>query len=475
MTCHFIPPYLLRRLTAQTADQRVIDCGELTLRVDEQLRARREAPPKVFRSVRAADESKRVIHSAANTEDLPGVVARGDHDPATGDPAVDEAHASAGQVWDVFADHFGRSSVDGSGQAISVTVHYGQDYDNAFWDGTQLVFGDGDGEIFERFTKPMDVMAHEFTHGVTQFTAGLAYVGQSGALNESVSDAFAAMTKQRALGQTADRADWLIGEGLFRPGVNAKALRSMTDPGSAYDDPRLGRDPQVGSMDAYVDTQEDNGGVHINSGIPNRAFARAALGIGGHSWEAPGRVWYDALTAGEVSAEATFAEFAQATVNSAIRLFADNPAIVEQIRSAWAEVGVPIDQAPVPIVGLASAGPDLTGPDFPSQDFPGPDPADPGPTRSGERVSVRRSGGVAGQVRLGELDLDSEPLGPEVRSLMSRVNLRDLTATTSMPDRFVYTVEYRHYQVTLPEQDLTPELHRVVQIVLGARRDIDLS
>ncbi len=133
-------------------------------------------------------------------------------------------------------------------------MHYGVDYDNAFWDGEQLVFGDGDGEIFDRFTKPMDVMAHEFTHGVVQYTADLVYSGQSGALNESVADVFAAMTKQQSQGQSADQADWLIGEGLFLPGVQATALRSMIQPGTAYDDPRIGKDPQVGSMADYVET-----------------------------------------------------------------------------------------------------------------------------------------------------------------------------------------------------------------------------
>ena len=86
---------------------------------------------------------------------------------------------------------------------MSITVHYGRDYDNAFWDGTQLVFGDGDGQIFERFTKPMDVNGSRVLHGVTQFTVGLAYQDQPGALNESISDVFASMAKQRMLGQTA--------------------------------------------------------------------------------------------------------------------------------------------------------------------------------------------------------------------------------------------------------------------------------
>ena len=253
--------------------------------------------------------------------------------------AVDEAYASSGEVWDLFAEEFDHRSVDGRGSTLRVTVHFGRRYDNAFWDGSQLVFGDGDGEIFDRFTKPMDVMAHEFTHGVTQFSAGLIYQGQSGALNESVSDAFAAMAKQRMLGQSADQADWLIGAGLFRPGVKARALRSMLEPGTAYDDPRLGRDPQVGSMAEYIDTNEDLGGVHLNSGIPNRAFALAARSIGGPSWARAGKVWYDALTGAQVGPRTDFRGFAEATLASAEDLFGADPRVAEAVRDAWRAVG----------------------------------------------------------------------------------------------------------------------------------------
>ena len=227
---------------------------------------------------------------------------------------------------------------------MSITVHYGRNYDNAFWDGTQLVFGDGDGQIFDRFTKPMDVMAHEFTHGVTQFTAGLIYQGQSGALNESISDAFASMAKQRALGQSAGEADWLIGEGIFLPGVNARALRSMSEPGTAYDDPQLGKDPQVGSMADYVNTAADNGGVHINSGIPNRAFAVLAVDLGGESWSVAGKIWYDALVSGELTPTADFASFARATLSSARRLFGNDQSVAAKVEAAWTTVGVLGDQ-----------------------------------------------------------------------------------------------------------------------------------
>ena len=137
---------------------------------------------------------------------------------------------------------------------VSVTVHYGKDYDNAFWDGSQLVFGDGDGTVFERFTKSADVLAHEFGHAVTEHTTGLVYRDQSGALNESVSDVFAACFKQHLAGEDAAGGDWLIGEGIFVAGINARALRDMAAPGTAYDDPTLGADPQVGHMDDFIVT-----------------------------------------------------------------------------------------------------------------------------------------------------------------------------------------------------------------------------
>ena len=150
--------------------------------------------------------------------------------------------------------------------------------------------------MFNRFTVAVDVIGHELTHGVTQFEAKLAYWDQSGALNESFSDIFRSLVKQKKLNQTADQADWLIGAGLFTSNVKGLAIRSMKEPGTAYDDPLLGKDPQPAHMRHYVNTTSDNGGVHINSGIPNRAFYLAALEIGGHAWERAGKIWYMTFT-----------------------------------------------------------------------------------------------------------------------------------------------------------------------------------
>ncbi|BDR10859.1 hypothetical protein CTR2_R41970 [Comamonas thiooxydans] len=140
-----------------------------------------------------------------------------------------------------------------------------------------MVFGDDDGRIFNRFTVALDVIAHELTHGVIDREGGLSYQGQSGALNESLADVFEILTKQFHLQQRVSSADWLIGVGLFLPDMNARGLRSIAAPGSSYDDPVLGKDPQPGHMRDYVKTREDNGGVHINPGIPNHGLLPVSL------------------------------------------------------------------------------------------------------------------------------------------------------------------------------------------------------
>ena len=145
------------------------------------------------------------------------------------------------------------------------------------WNGSQMLYGDGDNSIFIDFTKGNDVIGHELTHGVTQYEANLTYSQQLGALNESVSDVFGSLLEQYHLQQTAGDADWLIGQGLLTANVKGIALRSMKAPGTAYDDPVLGKDPQPAHMKDYVNTVSDNGGVHINSGIPNGTLPFKAL------------------------------------------------------------------------------------------------------------------------------------------------------------------------------------------------------
>ena len=255
------------------------------------------------------------------------------------DVEVNEAYDGSGATYDFFARVFRRSSIDGRGMRLDSTVHYGQSFENALWNGRQMIYGHADGRIFKRFTASVDVIAHELTHGVTQFAAALGYHGQTGALNEHLSDAFGIMVKQYTLDQTASESDWLIGAEIFGPAVNAYAVRSMALPGSAYDDPVLGQDPQPSHMRYYVDTIDDNGGVHINSGILNHAFYIAAMTLGGKTWEVLGRIWYVTLTE-RLKPEADFADFVQATVDIAGELYGNGGRVQRVVADSFSDVGL---------------------------------------------------------------------------------------------------------------------------------------
>ena len=260
------------------------------------------------------------------------------------DVEVNEAYDGSGTTYDFFAQVFRRISVDGKGMRLDSTVHYGTSFENALWNGRQMVYGDGDGRIFNRFTASLDVIGHEFTHGVIQDTAGLGYHGQTGALNEHIADAVGMMVRQFTHGETAEESDWQIGSGIFGPGVNGMAVRSMSHPGTAYDDRLLGRDPQPWHMRDYVETTADNGGVHINSGILNHAFASAAKRLGGYTWEVLGPIWYVVLTE-HLQPDANFADFTHATVAVAGELYGKRGPVQRVIAEAWADVGLPVSLA----------------------------------------------------------------------------------------------------------------------------------
>lgn len=292
---------------------------------------------------RALATKTRTIFDANNLTRLPGELVRREDQGPTGDVAVDEAYDYLGATWDLYFEEYGRNSLDDAGMSLNATVHFSRDYDNAFWDGRQMVFGDGDGEIFERFTKAIDVVGHELTHGVIEHEAGLVYFGQPGALNESLADVFGSLVKQYKAKETAEEADWLIGEGLFIEGaVDGVALRSMKAPGTAYDDPVLGKDTQPAHMKDYLRTLSDNGGVHTNSGIPNKAFYLAATRIGGPAWEAAGLVWYKTLQDPRLRRSAKFQGFAMLTTVVASTLFGASSRELEAIRSAWNDVGIAV-------------------------------------------------------------------------------------------------------------------------------------
>lgn len=247
-------------------------------------------------------------------------------------------------TWHFYYDLFGRNSVDNLGMTIQQYIHYDKKYDNAFWDGRRMIYGDGDGKIFGTFTGDIDIVGHELTHGVTQYEINLDYHVQAGALNESFSDIFGIMIKQRALNLDVNQSDWLIGEKVLLG--DQYALRSMKAPGTAYKNhPDLGDDPQPATMDNYVklpDTAEgDWGGVHYNSGIPNFAFYVAAQNMGGYAWEKAGKIWYGAITdKTNLKPNATFSDVKKATINIAKRLYGAKSAEAIAVKDGWAAAKV---------------------------------------------------------------------------------------------------------------------------------------
>ncbi|WP_189014346.1 M4 family metallopeptidase [Paenarthrobacter histidinolovorans] len=345
--CSIVPPYMLRRIAAQNEPRlrAVARAAKESLLHIKGLQAIRTAPvPAAPPSARQAKPGppKRTIFDARTTEELPGQLVRKEGAAPVGDAAADEAYDGLGGTHRLYGEVFGRDSIDDAGLPLDATVHYGKLYDNAFWNGSQMVFGDGDGQIFQRFTKSVSVIGHELAHGVTQYTANLAYRNQAGALNESMSDVFGVLVEQYIKQESVEQASWLIGQGLFTDQVQGAALRSMKAPGTAYDDDILGKDPQPDSMDSYVRTSADNGGVHINSGIPNRAFYLVAAELGGKAWEAPGQIWYGTLTSGALPATCTFGKFARTTLATAGELFGGGSPEHDAVRKAWDTVKVKV-------------------------------------------------------------------------------------------------------------------------------------
>ena len=349
-----VPPYLLARIAAVQEENwaRAADAAHRTLAAPREYRPvrsrlRLSIPEPGTLVAEATPAPDREISDAKQREALPGTRVRGEGEPATGDASVDEAYDGLGATYDFWWDAYARDSIDGSGSSLLATVHYGRDYDNAFWNGERMVFGDGDGEVFRGFTRSLSVIAHELAHGVIEDEGGLLYRGQSGAVNESIADVFGALAEQHREGQTVDEATWLIGEGIFTDAVEGVALRSLKAPGTAYDDDVLGKDPQPAHMRDYVDTRDDNGGVHINSGIPNHAFYLTAEALGGHAWERAGLIWYRALTSGTLPSTADFTMFARATLAAATAEYGEESEEVDAVRAGWAGVGViPDDREP---------------------------------------------------------------------------------------------------------------------------------
>jgi len=333
-----IPPHILLHLAKEgTPEQK--EWAAHALLTSEQIRGERQVNAQLFVGS-AVGTRRRTIFDAGHQQSLPGALRRGEGAPPTGDPDVDRAYDGLGATYDFYQAVFDRNSLDGNVLRLDASVHFDVRYPNAFWNGRQMVFGDGDGVLFGSFTASLDVIAHELTHGLVDYSAQLVYKGQSGALNESMADVFGSLVKQYANGEDAAQADWLVGRDVLLPSVHGAAIRSLKEPGSAYDDPRLGgKDPQPSHMKDYVQTSFDNGGVHLNSGIPNHAFYLLAVALGGKAWTRAGAIWYHALTQ-RLRADSTFQDAANLTYESAGVLFGRPEQ--QGVRDAWQQVGIAV-------------------------------------------------------------------------------------------------------------------------------------
>jgi Zn-dependent metalloprotease len=344
-----IPPYINEHL-ARSADPATRARAVANLKAGAAMRAMRvmsQSMPSLMASAAPSMKKTRQVHDAQNTDTLPGKLVRSEGQAKVADKAVNEAYDHSGTTYDFYDTLFSRKSLDDKGMTLISTVHVAEIDDNAFvpmnnafWNGEQMAYGDGDGVIFRPFTGSLDVVGHELTHGVESFTSNLEYRNQSGALNEHFADVFGVLVRQWKNGETAADASWLVGAEVLVPAPTRRAIRDMENPGTAFvNDPDLGNDPQPGHMSKLFTGAADRGGVHINSGIPNRAFALFAKALKGNAWDVAGRIWYKTML--QLSSTSQIVDCARQSVQ-----VAGGPdfgaAAKKAVKAAWKKVGITV-------------------------------------------------------------------------------------------------------------------------------------
>lgn len=343
-TCSIIPQHVLERFAKDkklTAGQRQYFVDAVKLESDWR-KARtstakltnlyRSLLPTGLSAVATAAPPAVLMFDCKNGNTLPGSPIA---TPGTStDASAKRAFKETKTIVDFYQRIFGRNSLDNAGMSLLSSIHFSVNYNNAGWTGSQMVYGDGDGNIFIDFTKSNDVIAHELTHGVTQFTSGFAYKNQAGGLNESMSDVFGSMYRQWRANQTVNTADWLIGKDIIGPGATARGftcLRDMSNPAASHC-----LAPQPTKFSQYQTGMDP----HDSSGIPNFAFYKAAMAVGGKSWEKTGQIWYQALARFTASPSINMKVFANRTRALAGTMFPADPAIKVAVDKAWKAVGL---------------------------------------------------------------------------------------------------------------------------------------
>lgn len=325
----FIPDHILASI-GDTKSQKL----------SEILRCKRSGFKKTIsnmfnRTLDAVTGRNRETYNCTHTTDLPGTLVLKENSPLTTDDLVVNAgHVNSSTVYAFYASIFNRNSLDDKGMKIMSSVHYDQNYNNAFWNGQEMVYGDGDGKFFIELTRGLDVCAHEMSHAVTQFTCNLWYLGQSGALNESFSDVMGICCKHWANKEfDPSTANWLMGDAIVGPNFPGKAIRSFKDE-KAYDG-----DNQPKNMKNYVYTSSDSMGVHTNSGIPNHQFYLLCNILNKPSYDMPAQIAYRAHTK-YMKSWSGFKDYAKAQVRAATELYGATAA--QAVKEAWAQVSIKI-------------------------------------------------------------------------------------------------------------------------------------
>ncbi|MBS7776902.1 M4 family metallopeptidase [Acidovorax sp. CCYZU-2555] len=272
------------------------------------------------------------LFDCRQTQSLPGTQIK---DPFNDeDPTVSRTYTETDHLATFLRKVFKRNSIDNAGMTLMSSVHYGKKYNNAMWNGLQMIYGDGDGELFVDFTLGTDVIGHELAHGLTQYTLQLDYDEEPGGLNESISDCFGSMFRQWRLNQDATTADWLIGHDILGKTSRNRSftcLRDMADPGGKH---CLAPQP--------VHFSEIKSGMdpHYTSGPPNLAFCTACRQAGGKSWETVGPVWYHVITNAGQRPRMSMSEFATETRQAASELYGKESAVANAVHAGWQKVGL---------------------------------------------------------------------------------------------------------------------------------------
>lgn len=332
-----LPPYMLLDLAQRNPDQlQFLDTLAKTQTLFSRSRGRGNSLYHFSPEAAGDGNGDREVYDCQGGTNRPGKRFRFEGESAGADEEGNDAFEYTGIVREFYRKNHGRLSIDAHGMKMVSCFNFDDDFNNAYWDGAMMTYGRPKNKIFRRFVL-LDVCGHEITHGVTEFVSGMEYYGQSGALNEHCSDVFGELIEQYHFKIGVDKADWVIGNGIFQPGIKGTGIRNMLNPGTAYNDSQLGKDPQPAHMKDYKRMSGDNGGVHYNSGIPNRAFALFSIAAGGNAWERAGKVWYAARsTAG---ARPSFAQFAAHTLDACKTLGYDT--LSSKLKEAWVDgVGV---------------------------------------------------------------------------------------------------------------------------------------